>query len=193
MTDQIARYMPADVDAAKEHLRTHVAQYARGTWRMERVVIVGGRGVVPSSELAMHCRIAGKEIFAAAVVYADQGREGFAPAPSNDLSAAYAYVLTIDGQIVDGLPSEVISFETSREAGATPRRHDPFEWLDGQWYITKTGWAKYPTDYRDAKDGQTRALVNGGSRGTILAAISIIEDGEHPPRVSPLPTVRTCA
>lgn len=189
MTAQIERYVPADVTAAIEHLRTYVAQYAGGSWRMERVVLVAGRGRVPHSELAMQCRIAGKEIYAAAIVYADykaDGPEG--PAPT--LTAAYAYVLTLDGEFGDGLPGEVVSYDCREAAGDTVRRHDPFEWLDRRWYITKTGWKKTPRDYRDVKDGQKRVLVNGGGRGTMLVPITLLDDGEHPPRVE-RPEVRT--
>jgi hypothetical protein len=173
--------VPPDVAAAKDHLRAHVVQFAQFPGRMERVVIVGGRGTVPHSELAMHCRCAGKEIYAAAIAYADH-HPARADAPSSTLTAWYAYVLTLDGEIYDGLPGEVASYASLEDAGETVRRHDAFEWLDGHWYITQTGWKETPADYRDVKDGQPRRLVNG-ERGTMLVPITIIGDAHHPPRV----------
>jgi hypothetical protein len=185
------RYIPKDVNAAMTHLRTYVAQYAQGTWRMERVVIMGGRGVVPHSELAMHCRVAGKEIYAAAIVYADHQRDDATGTVSDYLHAAYAYVLTIDGRFVDGLHNDVTSWACREQAGEKVRRHDYFEWLDGHWYITKTGWKNTHSDYRGVVDGQKSLLVNGGGRGTMLVPITVLKDNEHPPRIVTPPAVRT--
>jgi hypothetical protein len=51
---------------------------------------------------------------------------------------------------------------------------------DGEWLITRKGWAGVPKDYRDTE--HQRMLVNGGGRGTMLVHVTIIDDDD--PRIA---------
>jgi hypothetical protein len=188
---KVKHYVPANVDEAFAHLRSHIANVTQGSFNMERFEFISGRDVVPSSKVAIANGVAGAEIYAIAIAYVDPDRDDKNGVLGEYLYAAYAYTLTLDGRFVEGLPGDVVSFACRDRAGARVHRHQIFEWLDNKWYITKTSWKKTPRDYRDVKDGQRRSLANGGGRGTLLVPVTLLKDGEYPPPVSPLPIERT--
>ena len=167
--------IPPNLERAQDYLRDYLKTSG---FTMERVRIIAGQGRVPNTQSAARAGAVGQEIYAAAVIY---NTALGAPRAEESIPIAFAVVLTTSGVFCSGFPRGVLSRACRDAAGETMSRHEVFEWIDRQWYITKTGWKRTPNENRGFKFARHNMLVNGGGRGTMLVPVTILDDHEPGP------------